>query len=362
MFSAVSSVGGLSVGNFLDAINVISVDIDMDLKAFSTCGSATGTIEITADIPAGIKAEYSIDNVNFQTDPLFKNLPLGEHTVYLKADGICIRQKKVTIPPSAALLVDLGNDTSFCEGNTISLDSKIAGATYLWSTTEITQNINVSASGTYSVEVTDAKECKGSDEIIVTVNQNPLVALGNDLQICASTSTTLDAAITGVSYIWSTGANTQSISVNATGTYSVEVTDINGCKGSDEINLTLNANLLVSLGDDLQICDGTSATLDAGIVGATYVWNTGANTQIISVNTSGVYSVNITDINGCKGSDEIKVTVNGNPVVVLGNDMQICDGIFTTLDAGNVGAIYLWNNGANTQTIDVNNSGTYSVK
>ncbi len=209
--------------------------------------------------------------------------------------------------------------------------------------------------------VTDANGCSATDDVNVTVHPNPTVDLGMDQETCAGGSITLDAGNTGSTYLWNTGASTQSITVSASGNYSVFVTDANGCSATDDVNVTVHPNPTVDLGMDQQTCAGGSITLDAGNTGSTYLWNTGASTQSIAVSTSGNYSVVVTDANGCSATDDVNVTVHPNPTVDLGMDQETCAGGSITLDAGNTGSTYLWNTGASTQSITVSASGNYSV-
>lgn len=190
----------------------------------------------------------------------------------------------------------------------------------------------------------------------------PIVNLGNDTTICAGSSITLDAGNSnpGSTYAWSTGASTQTITASTSGTYVVTVTDGN-CTANDTIIITVATNPTVLLGNDTAICNGNSITLDAGAGASSYSWNTGETTQTITVDTSGTYSVTITNAAGCSGFDSILVTVNANPTVDLGGDTTICEGESITLDAGAGADSYLWNTGDSTQTITVDTEGAYSV-
>ncbi len=270
-----------------------------------------------------------------------------------------------TTPPCTPPVVALGNDTAICVGSSLTLDAGNAGATYLWSTGATSQSISVTAAGSYSVAVTNAGGCTGYDTINVSTNPLPVVALGNDTTFCAGGSLTLDAGNAGASYLWSTGATTQTISVNASGTYSVTVTTAGGCIGRDTMNVTVNPLPVVALGNDTTICGGGSLTLDAGNAGATYLWSNGATTQSTTITTAGTYSVAVTNAAGCTASDTIDVTTAAAPVVALGNDTTYCGSagpvLLITLDAGNPGATYLWSTGATTQSISVSTSGSYSV-
>jgi predicted outer membrane repeat protein len=141
----------------------------------------------------------------------------------------------------------------------------------------------------------------------------PSVFLGNDTAICEGNTLTLNAGNHNATYEWSTGAATQTITVNAAGSYFVTVTDSMGT-ASDTIQVDLSAFPVVALGNDTFIASGVTLVLDAGNAGATYLWSTGAVTQTIAVSTSGTYSVTVTNAAHCSGSDAIKVTVNSTGV------------------------------------------------
>ncbi len=144
----------------------------------------------------------------------------------------------VTVNPLP--VVNLGGNSTICSGTSRMLDAGNAGAAYLWSTGATTQTINATTTGTYKVTVTNANGCAGKDSVVLTVDPAPMVNLGRDTAICSGNILSLDAANTGATYQWSTGATSQSISVNAAGAYSVVVTSANGCMGRDTINVAVN--------------------------------------------------------------------------------------------------------------------------
>jgi len=92
-----------------------------------------------------------------------------------------------------------------------------------------------------------------------------------------------------------------------------------------------------------------------------YLWDNGSTSQVRAITASGNYNVSVTNQYGCVGYDTIQVTLRANPVVELGNDTSVCNGVSLTLNAGNDGIDYFWNTGAVTQTINVNTAGTYNV-
>ncbi len=266
-----------------------------------------------------------------------------------------------TLAVTSNPVVDLGGDQNACEGETVTLDAGAGFTTYLWSTGDETQTVDVATTGIYAVTVANAGGCQGSDQVEVVINANPTVDLGSDQDICEGESLTLNAGAGFDSYVWSTGETTQSIDVSTTGTFAVTVTNAGGCEASDEIAVTVHPNPTVDLGADQSVCEGETVTLDAGEGFETYSWNTGASSQSIDVTTSGTYVVTVTNTGGCEAIDNVEVVVHPNPTVDLGADQNICEGETATLDAGTGFETYTWSTGATAQTIDVTTTDTYAV-
>ncbi len=316
--------------------STITLDAGNAGSTFSwSTGAATQTIDIT------VGATYTVAVTN--------------QAGLIGRDTIVITQ---VVAPTASL----GADTVYvCAGSTTALNAGNAGATYLWSNGATTQSVNVGSAGVYTVAVTNTAGCTTIDSVRILNYTAPTVNIGPDVQICAGTPVVCDAGNPGAQYLWSNGATTQTITVTQIGTYSVAVTNIDGCVGRDTMIITSKPLPVVSLGADKAKCPTDSVTLDAGAGFASYLWNTGATTQTVRTATAGVYVVIVTNADGCAARDTIVVTNNALPVVNLGNDRDICTSDTVTLDAGNAGSTYLWSNGATTQTIKVNLAGTYSV-
>jgi lysyl endopeptidase len=157
----------------------------------------------------------------------------------------------------------------------------------------------------------------GNDTIVraYSINQPPVVALGNDTATCGQ-PVVLNAQNAGAAYIWSTGFQFGAITVNQSGAYSVTVTTTAGCTAADAINITVNSVPQVSLGADQVQCNAT-LTFSAGNNGSTYLWSDGSTTQTISVNTTNTYSVTVTNPAGCTATDAVNVTINPLPQVAL---------------------------------------------
>jgi hypothetical protein len=133
--------------------------------------------------------------------------------------------------------VDLGDDRNLCPGKITLLICPPGYASYQWSTGDSVQNLVVNAAGTYTVTVTSAAGCVGIDEINVVEVQPVQVDLGPDRE--GKGPIVVDAGAQFNQYLWNTGATTQTISVGASGTYTVTVADTNGCLSNDNLKVSI---------------------------------------------------------------------------------------------------------------------------
>ncbi len=135
--------------------------------------------------------------------------------------------------------VDLGTDKYICEGSDLALDAGPDMTGYSWSTGETTRTITVNAEAEYSVTVTDNNNCSNSDNILIyTDPQIPPINLGNDKYMCSGQLVELIAGSGYDNYLWSTGADIQSVVVTEEGSYSVQVSNNgNVCIVTDTIHV-----------------------------------------------------------------------------------------------------------------------------
>ncbi len=248
----------------------------------------------------------------------------------------------------------LGN-TTFCSGGYTTLTAT-GGDSYQWSTGATTASINVNIAGNYSVTASTSNGCSGSASVTVIQNEASNVIISGSTVICSGIGTSLTAS-SGTDYLWSTGETTQSINVNNPGSYSVTVTNNNGCSGSSSQTVTMMEPTVIS--GSTQICQGQSTTLYASGSGS-YAWSNGASTSFITVNTPGNYTITVTLPNGCSSSATVNVSVGATPTPVILGNTTLCQGQSTTLTA-NGGSSYVWDNGSMNNSITVSQSGVYTV-
>ncbi len=285
----------------------------------------------------------------------------GLYFVTVTSVGGCVGIDSINVTSSNQLIVELGTDTSLCQGNNIILDADNPGTNYLWSTGATTQTLTVLTAGTYFVEASTANGCIGRDTITVSFTSTPSINLGNDIVFCGDTTFALNGGNTASTYDWSTGESTSTISINSSGTYIVYLDSSSTCGSSDTIQLTLNTPPTVDLGPDSSFCSNINLPLDAQNNGATYLWNDGTTSQSKTISTAGIFFVDVTDVNNCTTRDSVKTTLLPQVIVDLGPAQTLCGTYNIISNAQNIGSTYLWNTGETTQSININARGQYIV-
>ncbi|MDA9328917.1 PKD domain-containing protein, partial [Flavobacteriales bacterium] len=319
---------------------------------------------ICADSSITLEAERKIGNsylwsTNETTEQITVN-NTGEYRVDVVNWAECITKDTINVTMQGLPVVNLGNDTTICADSIITFTAQ-TGVVWNWNNGDITPIITVNLTGEYSVIVADEIGCTSYETIKLVMQALPVIDLGNDTTICEDVTVTFDAEV-GAFWGWNNGDNTRIITVNLSGEYSVIVADEIGCTGYDTIQLATQNLPLVNLGNDTIICDGESVVLDSKNGGLNYSWNTGQTVQEITIKTTGVYGVEVTDDIGCLGSDSMELIVNPMPHVNLGNDTAICFGESVILNAQNPGFNYLWSTSDNQQSITVSQTSIVSVE
>ena len=161
--------------------------------------------------------------------------------------------------------ITAGSSTTFCQGGSVTLTAN-TGIAYLWNTGDTTKSITVSQAGSYSVTVTYAGGCTSTSATTnVTVNTPvmPTITPSGSTTFCAGGNVTL-ASSSAISYLWSNGATTQSITITQSGNYTVIITDSNGCKDTSAVTTVTNNGPYVSATSNFgSVCAGGTVQLSA---------------------------------------------------------------------------------------------------
>ena len=278
---------------------------------------------ITA-IPSNGTSPYEYNWSNGNTTHVANQLTAGTYMVTVTDANSCPVERTVTITSPEAILIDAtatnetmanANDGT---ANVMVISGGSPGFTYQWSNGANAPVINNLSPGSYQVTVTDSQDCTVTASVVVqSVDCDNFTSIISWENISCSgkedgmATATVGGATVPVTYAWSNGGNTATITNLEPGTYAVSVSDAAGCSAELEatvleptqLEVTVSATQVSAPGAS----DGTAnAVVSGGIPpvpdGYDFAWSNGGTTPEITDLSAGVYSVTITDANGCTAS------------------------------------------------------------
>lgn len=335
----------------------------------SICGSNNGTATAS---PSGGTTPYSFAWSNGQTTATAINLSAGNYSVTVSdANGCTVSLSTTVIEPPLIQLSISGSDV-VCFGNNdgtaqVAATGGALPLTFAWSNGGNSPNISNLGPGNYTVTVTDINGCFSTASILV--NEPPLVtvaATAEDVlchgEVTGSVHATAAGGIPPLDLLWSTGHQLANIGPLAAGTYSVTVTDQNGCTASASTTINEPTALSLALTGENSVCDYDSvrlfSTMAGGVGPYIYDW-TSSPTSVPHISTPNLvypgtedlnYFLTVTDANGCRIQEQFYVESNPTPdVAFVPHRDEACDSMtvyFTNLSTP--GASYFWEFGDGT--------------
>lgn len=217
--------------------------------------------------------------------------------------------------------------------------------------------------GTYSVTVADENQCIGEDSITILEGFALPIEIIGPVEICANIEHELTTSGGFLSFVWSlNNTSTPTLNINEPGSYTVTAVDADGCIATDAIDIGLTPGLTPSLSGDLDICFGETTTLSTETGYFSYEWEGGiSSNETLSVNTSGNYTVTVTEADGCVGTANVNVEVFTLPLPDIQGDLILCEDEVSTLSLIQNYVQYAWSTSSTDTTIDVIQGINYSV-
>ena len=405
-------------GNDFVVVNIVPSTIQASAGNNQTiCGSFATPVQIGGSPTAtGGSSPYTYNwfpagGLSSTTASNPTALPNSTTTYYVTVTDAkgCTSVDSVIVTVHPAPVANAGNDTAVCSGFPVILGGAptatggTPGYQYSWSPTiglnsNHTSNpsANVITTSTFEVTVTDTVGCKAVASVTIVIKPNPTANAGTGgiLVACAADSLQLGGTPSAsggsapYTYLWFGGGlscyncpNPYASHLGSGVTYTLVVTDSNGCSAESQVSVTVkNPTLIATAGNGATFCQGsvTPVTLGGSPTAAggngvyTYAWSpgTGLNNTTIANPTATptattTYYVVVTDGNGCVASDSVRITVNLPPVASVNNDTSVCAGGSVALGgnptasggAGNY--TYMWSPGTGLSNVTVSNPNAF---
>ncbi|MBI5538419.1 MAG: hypothetical protein HY951_00030, partial [Bacteroidia bacterium] len=365
-------------------------------------GAPTFPVDLRLTLPADIGGTQNYNNLNAIDFPFTITNLCGSVLPYQvrvrDASNAIQWSPQVWVVAPGPITIDLStqiNETcpGRCDGS-VKINSVINAAfpvDYLWSTTSILDSIGNLCAGTYIVTITDANSCSIDSTFTITAPPPLAPVASNTGPYCVGDLIQLNVDAYS-SYVWSGPGGFNSILQNPTragatlamgGLYSVTVTDATGCTGVATTTVVVNALPNATATNNGPVCEGKLLTLTGGINGmVSYSWSGplgfSSNTQSPTVSASatvgmsGIYTITVTNVNGCTSTATTNVIVNAGPLATATSNSPVCIGQPLTLTGGPNGMTsYSWSGplaySNNTQSPTVSASatagmaGTYTI-
>ena len=301
----------------------ITIMLETDSKDETCTGTFDGSIDLTV-IGGTAPFTYSWNTGEISED--ISGLGAGTYMVTVTDANGCSATTNATIEEGGSISLDASANPETCAGAEDGNASVTASAgtepySYLWSNGETTASIEDLAPGNYSVTVEDANGCSEVAEVTVDVG----VALGVSLEPIdigcdGENEGSIDLTVSGgdapYTYLWSNGEATEDISGLSAGSYSVTVTDANGCSGTGTAMVEEGSTISATAEGGELTCDVLSVTLmgSSSIENSQYAWSGpdgfNSNEQNPEVTVAGTYFLVVTGPNGCTAEASAEVTGN----------------------------------------------------
>ncbi|HXA02290.1 MAG TPA: SprB repeat-containing protein, partial [Cytophagaceae bacterium] len=340
--------------------------LTVDAFSTSTCaGSNTGTA--TASVGGGT-SPYRYLWTNMLASQSINNLSPGIYNVTITDARNCSANASVSVNQSSSLHLTVNTVNASCQGGSngsVNLTATGGTAPYLynWSNGSKAQDINNLQTGSYTVTVTDSKNCSGTATALVSDPEKLTVTSGVNGN---SASVSANGGTAPYTYIWSNGVSGANQNNLANGNYTVTVTDVNKCTAFAPVVINYtpvpNCNgFAASIASQINVkCNGgNNGSINLNVSGGTtpykYSWNNGASSQDLSNLTAGTYSVTVMDANSCKATASGIITQPA-ALAVSASGTSTCPGGATgsatvSVTGGNSPYTYKWDNGGSEQTI-----------
>lgn len=341
-------------------------------------GAATGAVDLSV---SGGTPNYTYAWSNGALTQDLTGVAAGVYTVTITDANGCTDTTSATVTEPTAVQLQASVVDASCNGATdgdiyLSVYGGTGNYTFAWSNAATSQNLINVAPGTYDVTVTDANGCTATGSY--TINDpapvsSTLTVTNVDCYGASTGSADLTPAggTAPYTFLWSNFSVSEDLTGVPAGTYTVVITDANGCRAVDTAVITQNTAIAISGTVTNVTCFGAAdgsvlVTVTGGTAPYTYAWSSGGTADLEQGLAPGTYTVTVTDDLGCTMTATYTIT---GPTELLGSGVVTnvtCNGsnngaINLTVSGGTMPYTFLWSNNATTEDISGLAAATYDV-
>ena len=368
-----------------------TIRVTVDSISGSSCTTATnGAIYIT---PSRGTLPYTYNWSNSTTTQDLINVAAGSYTVTVTDSKGCTAQAISSITVDTSKSVRIAIDSVIGSSCIVAANGAIyvtpsrgtTPYTYTWNNGTTAQDLINTVAGSYTVTVTDSKGCTAQATASITVDTSKSVRVAIDSVIGSSCMVATNGAVyitpssgsAPYTYSWSNGATTQDLLHVSSGSYTVTVTDNNGCIAHAAAGISVDTSKSVHVTIDSVVQSTCNSALDGAIYVSpsggtspyTYSWSNGTTTQDLLNVMAGSYTVTVTDNSGCNAQASASVSVDTNDAIHItvntvtnaSCNTAINGSVNVTVTGGLIPYTYAWSNGSGTQDLTNVASGTYTL-
>jgi Zn-dependent metalloprotease len=285
----------------------------------ATCGNSNGTATVQV---SGGASGYNILWSTGETTAAIANLAAGQYTATITDQNNCTAQAIATVNNTSSVDASVTYTNASCYNTnngtaTVTINSAQQPVSYSWTNGETTASVSGLAAGTYTVTITDGNNCPAIQQVTITEPTAITASATTTAVVCngqqnGTATITASGGSGSYTYNWCNGATTTTVQSLGGGNCDVTITDANNCSVSVVVVIaepspvqfataTVNSAAGASNGS-IQVTNPTGGTAPY-----TFVWNTGDTTQNLSNIPGGIYTVSVTDNNGCVGTATVLI-------------------------------------------------------
>ena len=287
-----------------------TINISLYPPLVISIGNDTAVCPITSIVlnPGAGFSSYQWQNLS--TGQTYTATTVGNYFVTVTNNFGCVASDTIHITPAPPLPLHVANDTTVCTGTQVTFTAPNGYSAYLWNNGSTNLSYVAPGVGSYSIIVTNNLGCQGFDTVAVSNFVTVQPHIGNDTSVCPGESVTFTIAAPFTNYLWQNNSTANNFSATNVGSYFVHCLDLNGCiTGDTAAILSFHPVPPSNAVADSVVCGNIILTMQAP-AGFTYLWSDGSTNQTIDINTSGQYSVLLTNNFGCTSNSVFNIGLN----------------------------------------------------